>query len=252
MQLFFAPLINLFHKYEIVYALGLEEMEYIKAIGINDEKIALLPHGYNKNSYYQSPNLREEFRNKAKVTDEELLIVYTGKFDYAKLPDINLDIYKSLGERFIIDNKIKFVFIGPVNQAYFDHVFKKKLDLLPFKERVTILPSVPADELVNVYNGADICLWPRETTLSSIHAQVCGRPVIMEDHVSNQERVVDSSFLFKKGDIDDAVSKLVDAIRCVRKGYIVDTSALNEREYNDQVKKMIKSWQCIIAKKQSM
>ena len=251
-SIFFAPIINKFHKYELVYALGLEEKEYIKAIGINDERIAMLPHGYNKNAYYPSTELRKSFRERLGIADDELLVIYTGKFDYAKLPDVSLDIYESLGGDFIEENKLKFVFIGSANNTYFDEVFMNKLNRLEFKNRVTILPAVSADELVKVYNGADLCLWPRETTLSSIHAQVCGRPVIMENHISNLERVVDRSFLFKKGSLDDAITKLISAIESVKQGRTVSISELDDREYNRQVKKMLDSWQYMIAQRLSI
>lgn len=251
-SVFFAPIINKFHKYELVYALGLEEKEYIKAIGINDERIAMLPHGYNKNAYYPSIQLRKSFRERLGVADDELLVAYTGKFDYAKLPDVSLDIYGSLGEGFIEENKLKFVFIGPANNMYFDEIFIAKLNDLSFKDRVIILPAVSADELVEVYNGSDLCLWPRETTLSSIHAQVCGRPVIMENHVSNLERVVDRSFLFEKGSLDDAVTKLISAIESIKQGSTVNISELDDREYNGQVKKMLDSWQHMIAQRSSI
>lgn len=250
-SIFFAPMINRFQKYELVYALGLEEKEYIKAIGVNDERIAMLPHGYNKNAYYPSIQLRKSFRERLGVADDELVITYTGKFDYAKSPDVSLDIYQYLGKDFIEKNRLKFVFIGPVNKTYFDEIFMAKLDKLTYKDRVTILPAVPADELVEVYNGTDLCLWPKETTLSSIHAQVCGRPVIMEDHVSNIERVVDRSFLFKKSSLKDAATKLTSAIESVKQGHIINISELDEREYNAQLKKMLNSWQHIIAQKLS-
>jgi glycosyltransferase involved in cell wall biosynthesis len=165
---------------------------------------------------------------------------------------VSLDIYQYLGKDFIEKNRLKFVFIGPVNKTYFDEIFMAKLDKLTYKDRVTILPAVPADELVEVYNGTDLCLWPRETTLSSIHAQVCGRPVIMEDHVSNIERVVDRSFLFKKASLKDAATKLTSAIESVKQGHIINISELDEREYNAQLKKMLNSWQHIIAQKLSI
>lgn len=251
-SLFFAPFINKWRKYELVYALGLEEKEYIKAIGVSDERIAMLPHGYNKNAYYPSTELREQFRKDVGLCDDEFLIAYTGKFDHAKSPDVNLDIFESLGQRFIEDNQLKFVFMGPINKAYFDGIFMPKLDSLFFKDRVFILPAIPADELVKVYNGADLCIWPRETTLSSIHAQVCGRHVVMEDHVSNLERVVDKSFLFKKGSLVDAVSKLKDAIEGVKQGRVVNIHELSDREYNVQVEKMIESWQHLLTQRRSI
>jgi len=247
--MFFAPFINKLRKYELVYALGLEEKEYIKAVGIADDRIAMLPHGYNKNTYFSSFQVRDEFRNRLGIADDELLIAYTGKFDYAKQPDINLEVYSQLGREFIAKHKLKFLFIGPINNLYYDNIFSVKLNNSDFKDRIIILPPVPADDLVKVYNGADLCFWPRETTLSSIHAQVCGCPVVMEEHLSNTERVVDKSFLFEPGSNKDAVDKLKNAIARVNEGYVVNAFELDDREYNAQIKKMIGSWQSILARR---
>jgi hypothetical protein len=74
----------------------------------------------------------------------------------------------------------------------------------------------------------------------------------MEDHVSNIERVVDRSFLFKKASLKDAATKLTSAIESVKQGHIINISELDEREYNAQLKKMLNSWQHIIAQKLSI
>jgi len=46
----FSHIINSSNKYAKVYALGNEEYEYLRALGIN-KKIDMLPHGYNKDFF---------------------------------------------------------------------------------------------------------------------------------------------------------------------------------------------------------
>ena len=70
---------------------------------------------------------------------------------------------------------------------------------------VNILDSKPFSELHNWYSASDICIWPKQTTLSSIHAQVCNTTVIMEKQISNVERVVNLNNLFEINNLKNSV-----------------------------------------------
>ncbi|HIF9523265.1 TPA: glycosyltransferase [Photobacterium damselae] len=242
----FAPFVNIFNKYQKVYALGVEEREYLLCLGINDKKIDLLPHGYNSLTYYISKDLRDKTRSDLKVDDDEILISYIGKFNNSKSPHVILDTFNRLQSEFIKDKKIKFLFLGGKDNKYMSDIFFPLLFNFEFKDRVTILNSVKADDLVCYYNATDICFWPRETTLSSIHAQVCGCKIIMENHTSNIERVVDKRFLFNVGDLDgavDAVYKAVDS-----EDNLFEMSEISHREYIYQMKNLITSWESLLRK----
>ena len=56
----FAPKINNKNKYDMVFALGIEEKEYLLTLGIDESKIELLPHGYNKNTMYFSKKKKQK------------------------------------------------------------------------------------------------------------------------------------------------------------------------------------------------
>jgi glycosyltransferase involved in cell wall biosynthesis len=240
---FFAHLINNRRKYEKIYALGNEEREYIKALGISDERIEMLPHGYNENTYFKDDNLRNETRKELSLNESDILISYIGKFDQYKEPHVNLDIFSLLGTDFIEEHNLKFLFLGPKSEDYMTSVFMPRLEKFKYKERVMILDGKKADDLISYYNASDICLWPKETTLSSIHAQVSGCPVIMENHESNKERVIDQYNLFDIGNITEAKNILFKLVRNVEKKLVkVDVSSLENREYHKQIQLLITSW----------
>ncbi len=250
--LFFAPLINKHKKYEKIYALGNEEREYIKALGISDDRIAMLPHGYNKTTYFISKELRDITRKELSISNNEILISYIGKFDSSKEPDVNLEIFDMLSPNFVEANNLKFLFLGPKDKAYMETKFNPRLERFKYKDRVVILPERKADELLGYYNASDICLWPKETTLSSIHAQVSGSRVIMENHESNKERVVQQNDLFKIGNITEANNVLSRVIDELNKGTMnVDIVPLENREYHKQIETLIESWeQLLLERKQ--
>lgn len=246
-RFFFSPFINVLNKYEKIYALGEEEKQYVIALGIKENKVEMLPHGYNKITYYYSEILRIKTRAELNIKSNEILISYIGKFDNFKEPHLCLKVFEMLEFEFVREKNLKFLFLGPQNESYMETVFYKELERFVYKDRVIVLPGKKAHELVSFYNASDICFWPRETTLSSIHAQVTGCRVIMEEHESNKERVIDNSSLFRVGDLADAkrvLASLLDVTKNDRTN--IDTKPLENREYHTQVSLLVESWEKLL------
>ena len=249
-KVFFSMLINRFKIYEKVYALGYEEVEYIKALGISKDRIELLPHGYNRTVYFNDSSLREKRRKELQVSEDEILISYIGKFDSSKEPDLNLNIFDSLSYDFIERNKLKFLFLGPKEDVYMNNVFNDKMKGFKYKDKCIVLSGRRADELVDDYNASDICMWPKETTLSSIHAQVCGARVIMEKYESNKERVVTPDDLFEIGNLDNAKEVLIRIVEeVVGNTGSIDVKSLENREYHNQIPALLASWETMLLNK---
>ena len=237
-NVFFATIINRTDKYDKIFALGSEEYEYLIKLGIDNSKIDFLKHGYNKSIIYYDACERSEIREKYKFKSEDIVISYIGKFNDFKEPDIILDMISDLDEVYIKKNNLKLLFIGPKEDIYF-RKFNKKLNSIINKIDVVIDESKPYSQLRKYYSASDICIFPKETTLSSIHAQVCGCPVIMEKHQSNYERVIESKNLFEIDNRKEAVSILQEIIK--EKTYIKNNiyiEKLSEREYSNQVNKL--------------
>lgn len=239
-RVLFAPHINHRDKYDVIYALGIEEKEYLRKLGIIEEKIEFLKHGYNSNIMYYDEEQRLNVRSNYKVSADSVLISYIGKFDFNKRPDIVLQIVNYLGDHFIQSHKIKILMLGPKDTDYMDFFDKQKSNLSNQIE-VILDEAKPYYELKNYYSASDICIFPRETSLSSIHAQVCLCSVIMENHASNRERVVNASNLYEIGREAEAAKILKKIIE--NKEYVKNTNAyclnvLVEREYTNQVQKL--------------
>ena len=107
-KIIFSRIINNTNKYEKIFALGREEYEYLKKIGIKDDKIDFLYHGYDKNIMYFDENERKNIRDKYKILEDEILISYIGKFNYSKRPDLIFDILNNLDSQYIKEKKSSF------------------------------------------------------------------------------------------------------------------------------------------------
>ena len=204
--------INASDKFYKIYALGVEEREYIKALGISDEKVEYLWHGYNNEKMFFSSEGREEVRAQFNIRKEDILIGYVGKFDEFKRPDLIFDIMSKVRIPLEKKDNIKLIFIGKQQNNYM-RIFQEKLANFKFKKNVEIVKEQKFDDLYKFYSAIDIVIWPKETTLSSIHAQICHSKVIMEKHKSNEERVIEKNNLFPVGDLavaSEILSKLLE------------------------------------------
>jgi glycosyltransferase involved in cell wall biosynthesis len=237
-KLFFATIINNSNKYDVIYALGVEEYEYLKKIGISNSKIDYLPHGYNDSIMYYDEVERNQIRANYNFEENDIIISYIGKFNKFKRPDLILDIINLVEKEYITGHSIKLLFIGPKDNDYMDE-FIMKIDSVKDKIKIVIDGSKPFSELRKYYSASDICIFPKETTLSSIHAQVCGCPVIMENYKSNLERIVNNKNLYKVNDIHEAVNILKRIINNNEfKKERNDLKSLQTREYKNQIKKL--------------
>lgn len=235
--IFFASIINRTNKYEVVYALGDEENEYLRRIGINCNKIDYLRHGYNDLYMFFDESEREDIRRKYGFKKKDIVISYIGKFDEAKRPDLIIDIINNLDR---VYSNISLMFIGPKNEKYMVF-FNEKLERIKHEFKVVVDDSKPFSELRKYYSASDICIFPRQTTLSSIHAQVCGCPVIMEKHKSNSERVINNRNLFSTRDLREAsliLKKIIDNVEYAKITNLNSIDLLSGREYKLQLMKL--------------
>lgn len=237
-KIFFSKIINETNKYERIFALGLEEYQYLKALGINDNKIDYLYHGYNDEVIYYNENERKEIRSLYKFDKNDIVISYIGKFNNSKRPDLIIDIVSKLTDK-LLNGNLKLLFIGSKDNEYMQ-LFNEKINKLK-GINVIIDDSKSFNELRKYFSASDICIFPKETTLSSIHAQVCGCTVIMENHDSNKERVILNDNLYNIDKLDEATKILRRVIE--KKEYLKEKniSILHEiknREYKKQISKI--------------
>lgn len=236
-KLLFAKKINNSNKYAKIFALGIEEYEYLKEIGIKDEKIDFLYHGYNDNVIYYSEEERKEIRNIYGFRDNEIVISYIGKFNESKRPDLIIDIVNNLNREFFEKHKVKLLFIGSKNNEFMKY-FNNKIKELHENVDYVIDDAKNFNELRKYFSATDICIFPRETTLSSLHAQICNCKVIMEKHKSNEERVLNKNTLFEKNNLNEA-SLILEKLILDNDFNNSNIDRLKEREYKNQLNKIL-------------
>ncbi|PUU88408.1 glycosyltransferase family 4 protein [Halanaerobium sp.] len=238
-KLTFANIINKTDKYHKIYALGNEELEYLHNIGIKDKKTDFLPHGFNDDIMYYDKKQRQKIRKKFNL-DNNIVISYIGKLNESKRPDLLINIINELDKEFINTYNISLLFIGPQNKKYMN-LFNRKLNSLNFELEYRVEDSKPFRELRKYFSASDIMIFPKQTTLSSIHAQICGCPVIMEDHKSNRERVINNDNLYPENNFKKAANilkRLIENHEYIKENNLCNREILSDREYKNQINKL--------------
>lgn len=166
--------------------------DLIKFFKINHKKIVVIPHGID-NAVFRPKEPNKEVLKKYNL--QQNYILYVGSDNIRK----NL---KTLLLGFInLINKIPhdLVLVGPINPTFIHSILKnnKKFELL---KRIKLLNFVGLDDLVNIYNGADLFVYPslyEGFGFPPLEALACGVPVIVSDNSSLTEMMTDYGVYLK-------------------------------------------------------
>ena len=140
--------------------------------GLFGKKVEMIPLGTDITIFKKDILLRNSYRNELAISNDELVIVYTGKMYEDKKVHL---IFEALNDGSVSNEKIVILLVGDVAETY-----RAKLDdaVNKSKNRVIIKKAVSIDQLPAVYNAADISVWPDHTTNSTIDASACGCAII--------------------------------------------------------------------------
>ncbi len=160
--------------------------------------------GTNLDDYKFDSTYKEKIRKELNISEKSKIILYIGKIDNKKKPHLILNAVKKIEME--INEKLYLIFIGTKDKNYFDNNFNIK-----FKNNIEIIIKsyMPNKELYKYYSFADFAIFPKENTLSSLDAQACKLPVIMEKDTTNEERLYKGGILYEKDNIDDLSKKIL-------------------------------------------
>lgn len=157
--------------------------------------------------FHPDGTMSNEFRRKLGVEKDDFLVLYTGKLDEEKGGLLLAEAFK---KRFPSSKNVVLVAVGNATGGYGQRV-EKELSLS--ENRIIRFPTQRYCDLASFYQAADLCVFPRQCSLSFYDAQACGLPVVSEDNNINIDRLSNNNgFNFQAGDVDDFREQI---IRCV-------------------------------------
>jgi len=140
--------------------------------GIPKDKLQMVPLGADNQLFYPDNNLRIKYRKALNIAADELLVVYTGRV-YAE-KNVPL-IFEALNDDRFKDLKITILVVGNIAADY-KVEFNSKV--AQSAKKVIHLDAIPAAQLNQVYNAADIAVWPDSITNSTVDASGAGCAII--------------------------------------------------------------------------
>ena len=180
-----------------------------KEYGIPADRILYSPIGTDLGLFNYDPGLRVSLRKEEKVGQDATVLLYTGKLNSRKNPHLLLEAL-ALVEKQII-SPLYIYFVGAADDTYQRE--KMKIGFTNENIYVKFVPAVPVTELFRWYSMADFAVFPDENTLSALDAQACSLPVVMQEDMTNSERLAQGGITYQRGDLKDLAEKILWMIR---------------------------------------
>jgi alpha-1,6-mannosyltransferase len=159
----------LYNRCDATLAISPSLARRLERIGVRN--VASIPLGVDLQTFH--PRRRDpELRAALGVADDELLLIYAGRLDGEKRPQVVVEAFQSLPESF--RGSLVLVGDGPLRETLAEHATRnRRIKVLPFETDRLKLATLLAS--ADVYVSA----MPYETFgLSVVEAQACGLPVV--------------------------------------------------------------------------
>lgn len=224
------------------FYVGIANKAYFKKCGLKENQLVFAPHAIDITRFAENRLIEAlNFRKELNIQETDILVLFAGKLELKKDPEILLNAFAQLGQK-----NVHLLFVG--NGALEDEL-KSKSKGIKNEERVHFMPFQNQKTMPLVYQSCDLfCLpSPGETWgLSVNEAMAAGKAVLLSDKVGCAADLVkdgQNGYLFKSGDQDDLLSKL--KLACISSSHLVNFGShskeiINNWSFDIQVNAIIK------------
>lgn len=157
-----------------VIALTKTEVEQYKKMGVNENKIEIVPNGIDLTEYENLPK-RGEFRRKYLIKDEEKIVLFVGRLHKTKGLELLVKAFADLLKKL---DSIKLVFVGP-DDGY-QSTLERVIQELKIDTKVVFIGFVSNNEKMAAYVDADVFVTPSffGFPVTFLEACACSTPII--------------------------------------------------------------------------
>ena len=164
-----------------------EKEQYLK-MGVDEEKIEIVPMGINLEEFENLPEYGR-FRNKFNINDDEKLILFVGRIHEIKGLDLLVDAFHDL----ILNNDnvpIKLAIVGP-DDGYLSRL-REKIREYSIEDKVIIPGPLYAEEKQEALVDCDLFVMPSKYesfSISCLEAMACGKPLVLTKNLHIHDMV---------------------------------------------------------------
>ncbi len=163
---------------KVVIAVTNEEAEQCNQIGVNWNRIHVMPNGVDLSEYTNLP-IKGKFKKKYGIKDHEKVILYLGRLHKIKGIGLLVSAFADLAKDY---NNFRLVIAGPDDG--FLPSLKEQIDVLKTNDKVLITGQLDGSDKIEAYCDADVYVLPSVYEIFGItilEACACGTPVVVTD-----------------------------------------------------------------------
>lgn len=183
------------------FYVGKNSKAYFEKFGLKNDQLTFVPHAIDNERFAKDYTTEAlALRQKISVKPEEILILFAGKLEPVKNPDLLLNVFEKLNQP---NAHLLFVGNGPLEKQ-----LKAKKELLKTASQIHFIDFQNQSAMPGIYQSCDLfCLPSKSETwgLAVNEAMACGKAVLVSDQVGC---AVDLVFEEKNGAIFQSENEL--------------------------------------------
>ena len=195
---------------DVAFFVGTENKKYFKAHGLKIDQLIFAPHAVDNERFGQNRLAEASARRKnLGISDDDVLILFAGKFEEKKDPLILLNAFNKLNR-----SNTHLLFVG--NGALEDRLKTASKNQQSTNNRVHFIDFQNQNQMPVIYQACNLfCLpskGPNETWgLAVNEAMAAGKAVLVSDKVGCSADLVfsgENGYTFKNSDLKDLTAQL--------------------------------------------
>ncbi|MCK4735843.1 MAG: glycosyltransferase [Methanophagales archaeon] len=191
-----------------VIALTKTEVEQYKKMGVDGDKIEIVPNGIDLSEYENLPT-RGEFRKKYSIKNDEKIILYLGRIHKTKGIDLLVKAFADTSKEL---NNVRLVLVGP-DDGY-QSALEELIQSLKVDNKVLFTGFVSNDEKMAAFVDADVFITPSFSgfPVTFLEACACGTPIITTNNGDELDWIYDKVGYvveYDKDQLRDAICKVL-------------------------------------------
>jgi glycosyltransferase involved in cell wall biosynthesis len=165
----------------------------VEEFGVAPERIELIPLGSDTDLFDRSIAKRKEIRQTLGLSDDAVLIVYSGKIIPEKELGTLVLAVASLPHN--SRHRVHILLVGDGQESYIERI-SRLADIRGLSDQLHLHAAVHRTHLPDYYSAADIGVWPGSPSNSIIEAMSTELPIIIAKYQSSGHEAHDSYGLF--------------------------------------------------------
>lgn len=164
------------------YVIRTQDDDYVNShLGIRSELTPYISFGTDTILFQPSSEAREKFRKENGISENDFVVIYTGKLTEAKGGKFLAETFKKK-----FDVPVTLVCVGTPPDSDYGREVQELLS--ESENRVIMFPTQRYMDLASYYQMADLSIFPKQCSMSFFDAQACGLPIVSEGNNINLER----------------------------------------------------------------